>query len=98
MRWVEMRVEVANKEIVGACARDAWRAVREIEKGWGIGREDSALHLRKNDNTLCISNEENAEVFAEHFTELYNIPSTFDQRSTFGISKGKTSRAAVGLF
>ena len=78
MRWVEMRVEVANKEIVGACARDAWRAVREIEKGWGIGREDSALHLRKNDNTLCISNEENAEVFAEHFTELYNIPSTFD--------------------
>eukprot|EP00957_Ditylum_brightwellii_P009610 724489-Ditylum_brightwellii.AAC.1 len=53
----------------------AWKMMRTLEEG--LSHHHSKCHtvrMRKQDGTKATTDEENAEVFCEHFSRIFNNP------------------------
>jgi hypothetical protein len=78
--WISSQCQRVNEGIVSARgSKAAWDTVSLLRAGLqGVVRRSAPAKMRKSDGTLASTPEENAGVFAEHFTELYGVTQPFD--------------------
>ena len=58
---------------------EAWAAVKALRAGLhGVQRPSAPVQMTKPDGSRASSPEENAQVFAEHFEQLYGREPSFD--------------------
>ena len=74
IRWTEKKVEEMENKYD---PRGAWKAMREISTMFaGHIKSAVTMRMRKKDGTLATTDEENGEVFCDHFDGVFNAPAT----------------------
>ncbi|MCP4298774.1 MAG: hypothetical protein GY786_24595 [Proteobacteria bacterium] len=77
--WI---IKLANKlnasSSHSSISKKGWDAIKSIKKGISNIKSSKQTLLRKPDQSLCTSVEENADVFLNHFQTLYQRQPTFD--------------------
>ena len=59
--------------LMEADPRTAWKATKEVAEGiFGHHKKTVSMKMRKHNGEHCKNDLENAEVFKDHYTKLYN--------------------------
>ena len=70
--WITTKIEEIET-LMEADPRTAWKATKEIAGGlFGHHNKSVSMKMRKQNGEYCENDLENAEVFKEHYTKLYN--------------------------
>ena len=73
--WIQKKCEVLNS-VYGT--KQAWDAIKCLKSGLSKTKPSSSKQMKHSDGSVCVTPEENAAVFCEHFKELYGRISTYD--------------------
>ena len=58
--------------------RPAWEAIGKLKAGMSKTKPSTVKIMKKPDGSICTTPEENAEVFKNHFADLFGRPPAFD--------------------
>ena len=79
-RWIIAQCDGINDSISGSTgSAAAWERVKALKAGLQPPRRAAPAKMRKKDGTLATTPEENAEVHAEAFSELYGRTPEYDE-------------------
>ena len=74
--WIEEKCKLLN-ESVQRGTKDSWELLGKLKSGLDRSKTVNSTKMKKPDGSLCETPEENAEVFRQHFENLYStIPNT----------------------
>ena len=59
--------------------KKAWDSLKTLKAGLPKTNPSATKQMKKADSSYCSTSEENAEVFRQHFQQLYNRPENFDE-------------------
>ena len=78
-QWVKEHCSQLNDSMVNARGtRPAWEAIGKLKAGMSKTKPSTVKIMKKPDGSICTTPEENAEVFKNHFADLFGRPPTFD--------------------
>mgnify|MGYP003333642019 FL=1 len=70
-KWIQFKSEQIMS--ISADPVKCWEAVKDLERGLQSHHKASrVIKMRKPDGTLCTNDNENAKVFYEHFSKIFN--------------------------
>ena len=77
--WILAKCERLSDGVIGGSgSKAAWDVVQEFRRGLQSARQPAPAKMRFADGTMACSAEENANVHAEHYRQLYGHTPTFD--------------------
>lgn len=78
--WIAKQCSTINNAIVGSAGTKlCWDTVSVLRRGMSKSRPSAERTMKKPDGSLCSTPAENAEVFRNHFEQLYGRPPVCDE-------------------
>lgn len=73
-QWLSKLTVSFQPESFSQNPRESWKALRHLQNGRSAHHKlaASAMHMRIADGTRAMSDDENADVFAPHFSKVFN--------------------------
>ena len=79
--WILQQCNTINEATAGrGGTKVCWDTLSVLRRGLSKTRSSAERTMKKPDGSACSSPEENAEVFLNHFSQLYGRAPTYDER------------------
>ena len=75
-QWIDKHCEMINRH---QGTKKAWDSLKTLKSGLSKTTPSATKQMKKADGSYCSTSEENAEVFRQHFQQLYNRSANYDE-------------------